>query len=56
MFFYLYYKFGDECFNDKIFILEDMDGDGKVDWQIIFVDGLYLFIGFEIVLEGVYVF
>jgi len=40
--------------NDKILILEDTNGDGRADKQIVFADGLSLPIGFEITPEGVY--
>lgn len=52
---YPHYKPGDQKPNDKIIILEDTNGDGKADKQIIFADNLHLPIGFEIAAEGVYI-
>ncbi|WP_373523041.1 PVC-type heme-binding CxxCH protein [Aquiflexum sp.] len=52
---YPHYKPGDSKPNDKIIILEDINGDGKADKQTIFADGLHLPMGFEIAPEGVYV-
>jgi len=52
---YPHYKAGDSKPNDKIIILEDTNGDGKADKQLVFADGLHLPIGFEIAPEGVYV-
>ena len=52
---YPHYKPGNEKPNDKIIILEDTNGDGKADKQIVFADGLHLPMGFEIAPEGVYV-
>ncbi len=52
---YPHYKPGDSRPNDKLLILEDLDGDGKADQQTIFADGLHLPIGFEFAPEGVYV-
>ncbi|WP_242617426.1 PVC-type heme-binding CxxCH protein [Cecembia calidifontis] len=52
---YPHYKPGNAKPNDKIIILEDTNGDGKADKQIVFADGLHLPMGFEIAPEGVYV-
>lgn len=52
---YPHYRAGDAKPNDKILILEDTDGDGKADKQIVFAQGLHLPVGFEIAPEGVYV-
>ncbi len=52
---YPHYKPGDSKPNDKILILEDTNGDGKADKQIVFADKLHLPIGFEIAPEGVYI-
>ena len=52
---YPHWKPGDGKPNDKILILEDIDGDGKADDQTIFVDSLQLPVGFELAAEGVYV-
>jgi mono/diheme cytochrome c family protein/glucose/arabinose dehydrogenase len=52
---YPHYKPGDSKPDDKIIILEDTDGDGKADKQIVFADKLHLPVGFEIAPEGVYV-
>ncbi len=52
---YPHYKPGDSKPNDKLIILEDTDGDGKADKQIIFAEGLHLPVGFEFAPEGVYV-
>lgn len=41
--------------NDKILILEDTDGDGRMDKQTVFADGLHLPIGFVLGDGGVYV-
>ncbi len=41
--------------NDKILILEDVDGDGRADRCKVFADKLYLPIGFELGDGGVYV-
>ncbi len=41
--------------NDKLLILEDANGDGKADKQIVFADGLHLPTGFEFGDGGVYV-
>ncbi len=41
--------------NDKIIILEDVDGDGKADKQTTFADDLHCPTGFEIVPQGVLV-
>jgi len=40
--------------NDKIFILEDTDGDGKADKSTIYADGLNMPIGFALGHGGVY--
>ena len=45
---------GDGKPKDKLLILEDTDGDGKADKQIVFADNLNLPIGFEFAPEGVY--
>lgn len=52
---YPHYRPGDAKPNDKILILEDLDGDGRADKQTIFADHLHLPIGFEFAPEGVYV-
>ncbi len=52
---YPHYKPGDAKPNDKLLILEDTDGDGKADRDIIFADSLHLPVGFELAEEGVYV-
>jgi putative heme-binding domain-containing protein len=41
--------------NDKLLILEDIDGDGTADKCTVFADGLYLPTGFEFGDGGVYV-
>jgi len=41
--------------NDKIFILEDTDGDGKADKSTIYADGLDMPLGFALGHGGVYV-
>ncbi len=41
--------------NDKILILEDVDGDGRADKQTVFADGLHLPTGFELGDGGAYV-
>lgn len=51
---YPHYKPGDKRPDDKLIILEDTDGDGKADKQIVFARGLHLPNGFEIAPEGVY--
>ncbi|HTF20178.1 MAG TPA: PVC-type heme-binding CxxCH protein [Chryseolinea sp.] len=52
---YPHYKPGDKKPNDKLIILEDTNGDGKADKQIVFASGLHLPNGFETAPEGVYV-
>jgi mono/diheme cytochrome c family protein/glucose/arabinose dehydrogenase len=52
---YPHYRPGDAKPNDKILILEDLDGDGRADKQTTFADHLHLPIGFEFAPEGVYV-
>lgn len=52
---YPHYKPGDAKPNDKLIILEDTDGDGKADNDIVFADSLHLPVGFELAEEGVYV-
>ena len=52
---YPHYRPGDEMPNDKLIILEDIDGDGKADKQTTFAEGLHLPVGFEFAPEGVYV-
>ena len=52
---YPHYKPGDSKPNDKLLILEDTDGDGKADRDIVFADSLHLPVGFELAEEGVYV-
>lgn len=52
---YPHWRPGDPKPNDKLLILEDTDGDGKADKQIVFADGLHLPIGFEFAPEGVYI-
>ncbi|HRE84387.1 MAG TPA: GDSL-type esterase/lipase family protein, partial [Opitutaceae bacterium] len=51
---YPHWRPGDPKPNDKLLILEDTDGDGKADKQIVFADGLHLPMGFEFAPEGVY--
>ena len=41
--------------NDKIIILEDVDGDGSADKSTVFADGLYIPTGLELSNGGVYV-
>lgn len=41
--------------NDKLIILEDINGDGKADKHTVFADSLYLPLGFELGDGGVYV-
>ncbi len=52
---YPHYKPGDPKPNDKLLILEDTDGDNKVDKQTIFAEGLHIPAGFEISHDGVYI-
>lgn len=52
---YPHYRPGDRKPDDKLIILEDIDGDGKADKETVFADGLHLPLGFEIAPEGVYV-
>ena len=52
---YHHYRPGDTKPNDKLLILEDVNGDGKADKQTVFADGLHLPIGFELAPEGVYI-
>jgi mono/diheme cytochrome c family protein/glucose/arabinose dehydrogenase len=52
---YPHYKPGDPLPNDKLIILEDIDGDGKADKQKTFADHLHLPMGFEFAHDGVYV-
>ncbi|MGZ8898936.1 MAG: PVC-type heme-binding CxxCH protein [Limisphaerales bacterium] len=52
---YPHYQPGDRKPNDKLLILEDTDGDGKADKEIVFAEGLHLPMGFEFAPEGVYV-
>lgn len=52
---YPHYRPGDPKPNDKLLILEDLDGDGVADEQKIFADSLHLPVGFEFAPEGVYV-
>ena len=51
---YPHLKTGEQA-NDKVFVLEDTDGDGKADKSTVFADNLHLPLGFEIASEGVYV-
>ena len=44
-----------EVANDKIIILEDVDGDGKADKSTVFADGLYMPTGIELANGGCYV-
>jgi putative heme-binding domain-containing protein len=44
-----------DVFNDKILILEDVDGDGQADTSTVFADGLNIPTGFELGDGGVYV-
>jgi glucose/arabinose dehydrogenase/azurin len=41
--------------NDKLVILEDLDGDGRADKSTVFADDLYVPMGFELGDGGVYV-
>ncbi len=52
---YPHYQPGDAKPDDKLIILEDTDGDGKADREIVFADGLHLPTGFELAPEGVFV-
>ena len=52
---YPHYKPGDPMPNDKLIILEDVDGDGRADKQTVFADHLHLPMGFEFSHDGVYV-
>lgn len=49
---YPHYKPGDSKPDDKLLILEDRDGDGKADHEIVFADGLHLPTGFELTAGG----
>ena len=51
---YPHYKPGDDKPDDKLIILEDLDGDGRADKQTTFAKGLHLPLGFELAPEGVY--
>ena len=51
---YPHYKPGDDRPDDKLIILEDLDGDGRADKQTTFAGGLHLPVGFELAPEGVY--
>ena len=44
-----------EVANDKIIILEDVDGDGRADKSTVFADGLYIPTGIELTNGGVIV-
>lgn len=44
-----------EVANDKIIILEDVDGDGRADKSTVFAEGLYLPTGIELANGGCYV-
>ena len=52
---YPHWRPGDPKPNDKLLILEDTNGDGKADKEIVFADKLHLPTGFELAPEGVYV-
>ncbi len=52
---YPHYQPGDAKPDDKLLILEDVNGDGRADKQTVFADGLHLPTGFELAPEGVYV-
>ena len=52
---YPHWRPGDPKPDDKLLILEDTNGDGKADKEIIFADKLHLPTGFELAPEGVYV-
>ncbi|MDX1428861.1 MAG: c-type cytochrome, partial [Rhodothermales bacterium] len=52
---YPHYRPGDPKPDDKLIILEDLDGDGKADRQKTFADGLHLPTGFELGSGGVFV-
>lgn len=52
---YPHWRPGDPRPDDKLLILEDTNGDGKADRQIVFADDLHLPMGFEITPEGVFV-
>ncbi|MDB4474789.1 c-type cytochrome, partial [Opitutaceae bacterium] len=49
---YPHYQPGGAPPNDKLLILEDIDGDGRADKQTTFADGLHLPIGFAIQPDG----
>ena len=44
-----------EVANDKIIILEDVDGDGRADKSTVFADGLYMPTGIELANGGCFV-
>ncbi|MCM8530844.1 MAG: c-type cytochrome [Lentisphaeraceae bacterium] len=52
---YPHYEPGAPKPTDKLLILEDTDGDGKADKEIVFADDLHLPLGFEFTPKGVYV-
>ncbi|WP_420592460.1 PVC-type heme-binding CxxCH protein [Robiginitalea biformata] len=52
---YPHYRPGDSKPDDKLLILEDLDGDGRADTAKTWVDGLHLPVGFELSPEGVYI-
>jgi mono/diheme cytochrome c family protein/glucose/arabinose dehydrogenase len=52
---YPHWRPGDPKPDDKLLILEDTNGDGKADKELVFADKLHLPTGFELAPEGVYV-
>lgn len=52
---YPHWKAGDGRPNDKVIILEDIDGDGKADTQTVFADSLHLPTGIAFTPDGVYI-
>jgi len=52
---YPHYRPGDPKPADKLLILEDTNGDGKADKEMVFADNLHLPLGFEFAPEGIYV-
>ena len=49
------HKLPNQPANDKIIILEDTNGDGKADKHTVFLEGLYLPLGFEFGNGGIYI-
>src|SRR5690606_37691619 len=52
---YPHWKAGDGRPNDKVIILEDIDGDGKADTPTVFADSLHLPTGIAFTPDGVYI-